>query len=50
MPDPRPAASHDPAPPSGPAASAIVLIPSVTLFVFLRRQFTQGIATSGLKD
>jgi multiple sugar transport system permease protein len=32
------------------AASAIVLIPSVTLFVFLRRQFTQGIATSGLKD
>jgi multiple sugar transport system permease protein len=32
------------------AASAIVLIPSVTVFVFLRRQFTEGIATSGLKD
>jgi multiple sugar transport system permease protein len=32
------------------AASAIVLIPSVTLFVFLRRQFVQGVASTGLKD
>jgi multiple sugar transport system permease protein len=32
------------------AASAVVLIPSVTLFVFLRRQFTQGVASGGLKD
>jgi len=32
------------------AASSIVLIPSITLFVFLRRQFVQGVATTGLKD
>ena len=32
------------------AASAIVLIPSVTLFVFLRRQFVQGVASTGLKE
>ena len=32
------------------AASAIVLVPSVTLFVFLRRQFVQGVASSGLKE
>jgi multiple sugar transport system permease protein len=32
------------------AASSIVLIPSVTLFVFLRRQFVQGVASTGLKD
>lgn len=32
------------------AASAIVLLPSVTLFVFLRRQFSQGVAASGLKE
>ena len=32
------------------AASAIVLVPSVTLFVFLRRQFVQGVASTGLKD
>ncbi len=32
------------------AASAIVLVPSVTLFVFLRRQFSQGVAASGLKE
>jgi multiple sugar transport system permease protein len=32
------------------AASSVVLIPSVTLFVFLRRQFVQGVASTGLKD
>jgi multiple sugar transport system permease protein len=32
------------------AASSIVLIPSITLFVFLRRQFVQGVASTGLKD
>ena len=32
------------------AASALVLIPSVTLFVFLRRNFVQGIASTGLKE
>ena len=32
------------------AASAIVLIPSVTLFVFLRRHFVQGVASTGLKE
>lgn len=32
------------------AASAIVLIPSVTLFVFLRRSFVQGVAATGLKE
>jgi multiple sugar transport system permease protein len=32
------------------AASAVVLIPSVTLFVFLRRNFVQGIASTGLKE
>jgi multiple sugar transport system permease protein len=32
------------------AASALVLIPSVTVFVFLRRSFVQGVASSGLKD
>jgi multiple sugar transport system permease protein len=32
------------------AASALVLIPSVTLFVLLRRNFVQGIATTGLKE
>jgi multiple sugar transport system permease protein len=32
------------------AASAIVLIPSGTLFVFLRRNFVQGVAATGLKE
>lgn len=32
------------------AASAIVLVPSVTLFVFLRRNFVQGVAGTGLKE
>ena len=32
------------------AASSLVLIPSVTLFVFLRRNFVQGIANTGLKE
>ena len=32
------------------AASAIVLIPSVTLFVILRRNFVQGVAGTGLKE
>ena len=32
------------------AASAIVLVPSIVLFVLLRRNFVQGIASTGLKD
>ncbi|WDR07240.1 carbohydrate ABC transporter permease [Devosia rhodophyticola] len=32
------------------AASAIVLVPSVTLFVLLRRNFVEGVASSGLKE
>lgn len=32
------------------AAASVVLVPSVILFAFLRRQFVQGIATSGLKE
>jgi multiple sugar transport system permease protein len=32
------------------AASSVVLIPSITLFVFLRRQFVQGVASTGLKE
>jgi multiple sugar transport system permease protein len=32
------------------AASALVLIPSLTIFVGLRRTFVQGVATSGLKE
>ena len=32
------------------AASALVLIPSVTLFVILRRNFVQGVASTGLKE
>lgn len=32
------------------AASAIVLIPSVTLFVWLRRNFVQSVAGSGIKE
>jgi multiple sugar transport system permease protein len=32
------------------AASAIVLVPSVALFVILRRNFVQGIASTGLKE
>jgi len=32
------------------AASALVLVPSVTLFVFMRRHFVQGISNSGLKE
>jgi multiple sugar transport system permease protein len=32
------------------AASSVVLVPSITLFVFLRRQFVQGVASTGLKD
>ncbi|WP_407664110.1 carbohydrate ABC transporter permease [Microvirga alba] len=32
------------------AASAVVLIPSVTLFVLLRRNFVQGVASTGLKE
>lgn len=32
------------------AASAIVLVPSVTLFVLLRKNFVQGVASTGMKD
>ena len=32
------------------AASAIVLVPSVALFVLLRRNFVQGVASTGLKE
>ena len=32
------------------AASAIVLVPSVLIFSLLRRNFVQGVQTSGLKD
>ena len=32
------------------AASAIVLIPSILLFVVLRRNFVQGVASTGLKE
>ena len=32
------------------AASSVVLIPSVTLFVLLRRHFVQGVASTGLKE
>lgn len=32
------------------AASALVLVPSVTIFVFLRRNFVQGVASTGLKE
>lgn len=32
------------------AASALVLVPSVTLFVILRRNFVEGIAATGLKE
>lgn len=32
------------------AASALVLIPSITLFVWLRRNFVQGVASTGLKE
>ena len=32
------------------AAASVVLVPSVILFAFLRRQFVQGVATSGLKE
>ena len=32
------------------AASAVVLIPSITLFVILRKNFVQGIASTGLKE
>jgi len=32
------------------AASAAVLIPSITLFVLLRRNFVQGVASTGLKE
>lgn len=32
------------------AASAAVMIPSITLFVILRRNFVQGIASTGLKE
>lgn len=32
------------------AASAIVLVPSVALFVILRRNFVQGVAATGLKE
>ncbi len=32
------------------AASAVVLIPSITLFVLLRRNFVEGIASTGLKE
>ena len=32
------------------AASAIVLVPSVTLFVILRRNFVQSVASTGLKE
>ena len=32
------------------AAAALVLVPSVTLFVLLRRSFVEGIASTGLKE
>ena len=32
------------------AAATVVLIPTITVFSLLRRQFVQGVATSGLKD
>lgn len=32
------------------AASAIVLIPTFTVFVFLRRSFVQGVSATGLKE
>ena len=32
------------------AASALVLLPSVTVFALLRRSFVQGVAASGLKE
>lgn len=32
------------------AASAVVLVPSVALFVFLRRNFVEGVASTGLKE
>jgi multiple sugar transport system permease protein len=32
------------------AASALVLIPSITLFVLLRKNFVQGVASTGLKE
>ena len=32
------------------AASAVVLVPSVTLFVILRRNFVEGVASTGLKE
>ena len=32
------------------AASALVLVPSITLFVILRRNFVQGVASTGLKE
>lgn len=32
------------------AASALALIPSITLFAFLRRNFVQGVAATGLKE
>ncbi len=32
------------------AASALVLVPSVTLFVLLRKSFVEGIASGGLKE
>jgi multiple sugar transport system permease protein len=32
------------------AAASVVLVPSVLLFAFLRRQFVQGIATEGIKE
>lgn len=32
------------------AASALALIPSITLFVFLRRNFVQGVAATGMKE
>jgi multiple sugar transport system permease protein len=32
------------------AASAVVLVPSILLFVLLRRNFVQGVASTGLKE
>ncbi|EKF20496.1 carbohydrate ABC transporter permease [Nitratireductor pacificus] len=32
------------------AASAAVLVPSITLFVILRRNFVQGVASTGMKE
>jgi len=32
------------------AASAVVLVPSVALFVVLRRNFVEGVASTGLKE